>query len=608
MNAADPANRIATNQLARMVNTRLFQQMPTTRLGVRVIALTGDASEAISAGNIQGSIFFNPAKGQGGIALADDNSMIATAASGRKTVVRIKGRRGNTVATVEDVAPGIITDPQLHSVWIDGWEDLLLFQDASANCVIWDGYTALESPGYNTVNKEASMVPNAASVMAYVHGRGIVALNGRQVFASNSLHELVQDTAADLLRFTEQAYWATGAYFVPPSAMGGINALAVLPQRNTQHGHGDLMVHCQDGVFSIDLNVFPRASWATTPMVKHALLDCGAVGPWAVALQDGDQIFRSRKGVQSLRSSAAESTLEGNPNQAYSHEVDTWLQGDYPRWLRFASLALWDKTRQFMCTVSPVVQGRYRWHRGAVVRNVDPKETEDNTKAAWVGLLTLPPEIGGIVQFVSGIFDGDERFFAWCRSEVDGRNRLVEFTDYLEADFLEDGTRREIRCQAITREIDGGRWFQEREWESARLYFKNITGPVTWGIWVRGSRSPEWQPLRAGTIDFEAGADFDLTGTDPRSLTIPLGKLPDTCVHDGDKGKLNQTSGIQFLIRWQGPCSVEGVRVTVAENDLTSDDFQQAKFKVTFAKPGPAEYDDFEYNRYPDGIWLPSQT
>src|SRR4051812_2245599 len=98
MNASDPANRIGVNQLARMVNCRLYAQLPSTRLGVRVIPLAGDASEAIAAGNIQGSIFFNPAKGQGGIALADDSAMIATAATGRKFVVKISGRRGKTTA------------------------------------------------------------------------------------------------------------------------------------------------------------------------------------------------------------------------------------------------------------------------------------------------------------------------------------------------------------------------------------------------------------------------------------------------------------------------------------------------------------------------------
>lgn len=601
MNAADPPNRIATNQVARAVNARLFRQLFNTRHGVRVHPLTGDASEAISAGNVQGSIFFNPAKGQGGIALADDNSMIAVAATGRKFVVRISGRRANTVAKVEEVAPGIFTDAQLHTVWIDGWEDLLLYQDSISNCIIWDGLTATQSTGYNTVQKEQSVVPNAASVMAYAHGRGVVVVHGRKVFASDGLHSLKQDSAADLLRFTDQAYWATGVYFVPPSAMGGINAAEILPQRNTQHGHGDLMIHCQDGIFSIDLNVFPRSDWSKTPMVKHALLDCGAVGPYAIGLQDGDQIFRSRKGIQTLRSAAAESTLEGNPNQAISHEVDTWLLGDYPRWLRFASLALWDTGRRFFCTTGPIVQGRYRWHKGAVVRNVDPKETEAGTRAAWEGLWTLPPEIGGIVQFVGGIFDGDERLFAWCRAD-DGRTRLVEFTDYLTEDVLEDGSTRPIRAQMITRRIDGGLWFQERQFSRARLYLAHITGNIRWGVWVRGARSSVWVHLQSGTVTLEDSDD--LTAGGPHSLPIPLGNLPDECIHDGDKGKLNETSGVQFLVRWEGPCAIEGVRVEVGDKDMTSDDLDESRFKVAFSKPGLAEYEDYEYSKYQSPLYF----
>jgi len=353
------------------------------------------------------------------------------------------------------------------------------------------------------------------------------------------------------------------------------------------------MIHCEDGIFSIDLNVFPRSAWANSPMVKHALLACGAVGPFAVGISDGDQIFRSRKGIQRLRSAAAED-VEGNPNQSISHEVDTWLKGDYPRWLRFASLALWDTNRRFLCTTAPIVQGRYRWHRGAVVRNVDPKETEAGTKAAWEGLWTLPPEIGGIVQFVSGIFSGEERLFAWCRGS-DGRNRLVEFTDYLEADMLDDGTMRPIRSQAITRMIDSGQWWKEREFTKCRLYLKNISGAIRWGVWVRSNRNPEWLPMKAGSVDF-APSD-DLTRSEPRSLPIPIGDIPDKCYPDGDPGKVSETSGVQFLVRWEGPCTLEGIRVEIGNDDRMEDDVK-CSGRVVFAKPGPAEYDDYEYATY----------
>lgn len=599
MNAADPPNRIATNQLARMVNLRLFHQLPTTRRGVRVIPLTGPDAEGISSGNIQGSIFFNPAKGQGGIVLSEQNSMIAVASAGRKFVVRITGKKSKSVGEVSDIAPLMFTDSQLHLVWPNAWEDQLLFQDGQSNCIIWNGLTSRFSQGYNTTQKERSEVPNGCTVMGYAHGRGVVVANNRAVLVGNSLHQLNSSKSTDLLRFSEQSYWATGAYFLPPSSMGGVTAAAILPQRNTQHGHGDFMVHCQDGIFSIELNVYPRSSWASSPMVKHALLDTGAVGPFAIGIYDGDQVFRSRKGIQVLRSAALQA-MEGNPNQAISHEIDCWLARDYSRWLKFCSLELWDRTRRYFCTTQPIVQGRYRWHRGAVVRNVDPKETEPGTRSAWEGLLTLPPEIGGIIQFVRGLFDGEERFFAWCRNGA-GRNLLVEFTDELEADVLEDGTQRAIRTQAITREIDAGEWWKLKTFNNSRLYFRNITGPLKWGVWVRSSKNPTWLPYRSGTINFAAVDPSDITRDSARVLPIALGNVPDAA-YEG--GKENEAMGLQFLVRWEGPCSLEGVRVTMGDKDLMQDDVTDCSYKVVFAKSPSGEYDDWEYSKFTEATWF----
>lgn len=603
MNAADLPHKIKPTQLARMVNCAIVGQMPTTRPGMRIVPLEGAAADAIRDGNIQGSLFFNPAKGQGGIILSQQNSQIALAATGKKYTVKINGRRNGATAEISDITNGLFTDEQLHLVWWNGWENLLLAQDGQANCFIWDGMSdPFFSLGYNTVQKSRSEVPNGGTVMAYVHGRGVCVVNSRYVLVSDSLHEISQNTSRDLVSFQNQAYWATGKYFLPPSKMGNITAADVLPLRNTQHGHGDLMVHCEDGVFSIDLNIFPRSAWNNTPMVKHALLNCGAVGPYALAIHDGDQIFRTRKGIQTLRSAAAQPLIEGNPNQAISAEVDTWLRSDYPRWLRFASLILWDTGRRFLCTTSPIVQGRFRWHRGLIVRNTDPKETEVNTPAAWEGLWTLPTQAAGIIQLVSGIFDGEERVFAWVRG-TDGKNRLAEFGSHLKHDVLEDGTISRIRSQAITRVIDAGQWWKQREFTSAKLFLRGMVEDVNWGVWVRTPRSPKWHCYRCGTIKMKPGCAPDLLESDPRSVAIPLGKIPDACDVTDQPGQFNVSNGLQFLVRWQGYCQFEGIKVTHGQEDQSSDTPKQCGFDVELCKLTADDYNDFEYSESFTPLW-----
>jgi hypothetical protein len=603
MNAADPPNKIATNQVARSVNCRILDGFLTTRCGTRAIPLSGAASEFVARSNNQGSFFFNPAKGQGGLILGDDNSNIALAVGGRKFIVNIEGRHANSRAIITEITNGLLTNSQLHLVWWNAWENILIAQDGNSNAFVWDGIKpAVFSPGYNSINKLRSEIPNGGTVMSYVHGRGVVVVNSRLLLVGDNLHRTDQSSSENLREFTEQVYWATGQYFLPPSSMGGINAAAVLPQRNTVHGHGDLMLHCEDGVFSIDLNVFPRTKWAETPMVKHAMLASGAAGPYAVAIYDGDQLFRTLRGVQTLRSAAANSQLEGNPEQTISNAVDTWLKADYKRWLRFASVDLWSSAHRFFVTTSPIVQGRFRWHRGLIVRNADPSLSESNTPPAWEGCWTLPPQSSGIVQFVNGLFDAEERQFAWTRGN-DGRNRLTEFSETLREDVLEDGTRHRIRAQVITRAIDAGEWWKKREFTKGLLFLRNIVGVLEFGVWFRPLESKTWIPWQAGRIEApELGDEGDLSEGDPQPAAIPLGDMPKACVPAGNHA--NESRSVQFLVRWAGYCSLEGIRIEHGIDDLTDDTLKNSGLNVTFLKATGDNYSDFEYAESDEPDWI----
>jgi len=605
MNAADKPHKIAANQFARGTNIGISNGYPGTRHGIRVVPLSGDDAEFIAINNVQGSIFFNPAKGQGGIILGESNPRLALAAGGRKYVVGIEGQGDLSKAKVTIIPGGLVTNSQLHLVWWSAWEDLLLAQDGQANCIVWDSVgDATFSAGYDTIDKPSSEIPNGGTVMAYVHARGVTVVNSRQILVGDSLHRTNQTTSINLRGFTEQVYWATGQHFLPPSAMGGINAAAILPIRDTTHGHSDLMIHCEDGVFSLDLSQFPRSSWSDKNLVRHVLLQSGATGPYAVAIYDGDQLYRTRKGVQTLRSAAAESRLEGNPNQTISNQVNTWLSADYKRWLRFASVALWEEGRRFFVTTQPIVQGRWRWHRGFVVRNTDPAESEVDTPAVWEGIWTLPPSCAGVIQFVGGIFDGEDRMFAWVRGS-DGRNKLVEFCSYLREDILEDGTRHPIRSQLITRAMDAGQWWKTREFTDGKLFLLDVIGRVRWGVWVRSAESPEWVPWRAGVVEVpELGpGEADIAANPPRPISIPLGRIPDGCNDDGT-GKTSETRSIQCLIRWEGSCKLEGIRVEHGDTELKDVVLDKEMLDVTFKNAAIGDYDDFEYSSTDSPTWI----
>jgi hypothetical protein len=604
MNGFDPPHKIATNQLARMVNCAIVDGLPTTRPGGRVVPLSGSPSEIVTAAPMQGCIFYNPAAGQGGIIFSEANASLAIVSGGRKILVTIEGRRPKPTAVLRDITGTFVSSSQNHLAWLSQWEDLLIVADGEGPTFIYsptDG--ARLSLGYNMIDKGKSEIPNGATVLAYAHARGLAVVNSRQILVGDPLFRTDLTSSSNLAGFTEQVYWATGPYFFPPSMMGAVNAAAILPLQNTQHGHGELMFHCAGGVFSLDVSRYPRSEWANMQLVKHALLQAGATGPYAVAVQVGDQIFRTRMGAQSLRSAAASMQAEGNPAQTLSAHVDTWFAGDYPRWLRFASVNIWGSARRVLFTTGPVVHGSFRWHRGLVSRNTDASLTEPETPAIWEGLWTFPPQAAGIVQLVNGIFDGDERQFFWARG-ADGRNRLVELSSRLGEDVLEDGSTRAIRCQVMTRAIDAGKPWEKRQYVSARLYLRNISGQVKWGVWFRPDENPGWRYYQSGSVtapDYAADLE-ESVGEDSRSVPIELGLLPDDC---SKSGKVNESRSIQFLVRWEGQCTFEAIKVEHTPNDLSETQFQKTGLTVKLSKPSGCHYDDFEYSLTDENPWLP---
>ncbi len=406
MNGALNSVNVPDTQYSRATNVQLINQRPTTRRGVKVLPVE-DVSECNAVKdfeneNFQGGMFYNPAKGLSVISFAIDASRLMASVGGKRYQIIPKEIQPGLSSIVIDEITGIQSgNKDFHLAWWYQAENFAIVQDGQADTWIWDGFgNPIVSNGLNTVDKEDSELANGASVGAYIHGRIVQVVNSRQVIVGDIIHKTNLSTPENILDTTEQVYWATGSFFNPPSSMGNVVAAAILPLRDTQHGHGDLMLHCEDGVFSINLNVFPRTSWVETPLVKHVLLETGARGPYAIALYDGDQFFRSRHGLQSLRSARGESQLLGNPLNPISEEVEVFMNRDYESFVRFTSVSEWAVQRRLFVTVDPWIRGRFRGSRGIVSLNFAPIASAE-TQRSWEGLLTFPEEIESPIQMVN---------------------------------------------------------------------------------------------------------------------------------------------------------------------------------------------------------------
>lgn len=593
MNGAGCSTRLTNAQYRRGTNVALIDEVPSTRYGVRVHRLNGDAAarSLYGLGNVQGARFFNPAAGQDGLNFQTASPSILVANGGKKYCIYIDGSGVGTVATLKDISQGIQQPAKLHLVWWSAAEYFAFAQDGRSDCFIWDASTgtAALSNGYDTIDRPSSMIPNGATVMLYVHGRVAAVVNSKFILYGDSIHKTSLTSAKNLLEFQEQTYWNTGQFFLPPSDLGPIQAAAILPVEDTQHGHAEAIYHCAGGIFSVETNVAPRSDWPTKAAVKTARGTFGAVGPYAVATRSSDQIFRTPEGIDTLRSSRLQRQVEGNPQASYSAPVDTFFAGDVPEWLRFCSLEVWQREARLFCTVDPTLDGRWRWHSGVVVRNFAPKPAE-TSPACWEGLWTMPPECAGIVQLVAGNVRGEERLFALCRG-ADGINRLAEFDPELSEDVLEDGSRVPIRCQLLTRAMAFTDPFKKKQFLRGTLIARNARGKVQWGVWVRRHGTHKFTFWRGGTINAPGVmGEFGLDQAEPFSGEIPLGEFPKSC-----ETKQGGALWFEFLIRWSGAVQIETLRV-YADADTADDKLNEALFNITVSDPLAGGYSDFEYS------------
>ena len=573
--------------LSRMTNCQIKGQMITTRPGFMARVLGPDADE-FRGENIQGAIHYNPVYGQSQQSYGENRDAIIISAGGKKFHLTF-GR--SDIPSISNETAGIDGLRDAMVVWMFQAENYAIAQDGASNIWIWDGQSqAFTSPGYNVDKPERSRLANAASVGAYVHGRIVQVIMGGRIIVGDIIHKTRLSDPVNILGMTEQIYYATGSYFSPPSNMGEVVAMGILPLSNTLHGHDDLVIHCRRGIFSLKLDHSPRVEWPAAAISKHLLLDTAATGPYALVLYDGDQMFRSRDGIQSIRSAAANANILGNPNQPISEPVSDWLEGDHHSHLKFASLAKWARQHRILCTTGLWARGRFRGGRGIVSLNMNPDGSATPEARAWEGLWTLPEDMGLPVQIINAKFNENDRLFVLSTlpNECDQtyKNSLVECKRNLKYDILEDGTISRISSQAILSQFPLENIFNEKFFRDGRVNFVHVEGKLDWGVWGRNSEDDPWLLWKTGVFDAPDMCDTASELLAPKSyrFSAELGDAPNAI----SKGKT-----IQLLVRWRGYAAIESVVIGFEEDTSNSKPTINSDKVVETAPCG--DYDDYEY-------------
>lgn len=575
---------LTVNGVARAVNACIKGQKLATRPGFRAHPL-GEDGAPLRSGNVQGAVYFNPAIGQSQQRFGTFQDGIVVSCSGKRLHLVF----GNTVS-VSDETNDLGGAKDTLVVDLFQAENYVIAQDGASRIWIWDGKSsAFTSSGYDVDHPEQSSLANGGSVGGYAHGRILQVIEGNRVIVGDILHRISPASPRDILRTTEQVYFATGTFFSPPSGMGPVTAIKILPLSNTMHGHDDVVIHCRRGAFSLKIDHYPRTEWVAVATSKHLLIGNAASGTYAVVGYDGDQMFRSRSGIHSIRSAAASANTVGAPIRPISAPVQHWLDADHSSMLNFCSMAKWPIAKRIFCTTGLWNYGSWRGGRGILSLHTNPDSALDPDLRCWEGMWTLPPELGLPSQLVEAPFDSGDRFFVFGAREYcnDGEPAfetvLSECHEWLDYDVLEDGTTRRIPTQVITAMAPLEDGHLEKTFNDGRITFEGVRGDLDWGVWARNDSDGEWVMWRSGKFLSASAAETGLARPKTYDISRDLGEPP-LAIRKGRH--------IQLLIRWIGYAELD--TVTVGNSADTSNAVPQPDGE-RLVETVQSTYNDYEY-------------
>lgn len=518
-------SKLAGNFLQWAVNLRIEANRFRTRFKTVEYEVTGDAADVAlwKSLHTQQAQWYLPRSGQGVDYIGKGVPRIIESAAGRMFTLEPKNR----MFQVKDISGGIVATPSLMLAWLCQGENYMIRTDGKSQTQIYDGSgVVFGSPGYNSTVKLDARFPNQAGPTVYAGGQFWTTLFGRRIYVSNSLHELNQTNASDLLKFTDQTYDYINVYFAPPADDGDIVALTTSNNSGYQdsRAQGEVIAMCNGpSIWGVTLGL-PRTSWPQAQMRHSRSLEASATGPNAFFVRDGDILMRTSKGIESINLMARQINTLGNPSLNLGADLTPLLMLDYEPDLIYASVVNPPKWDRFFCSVYPITNGPRHYHLGWITANWNPLNSRIPQGFAWEGVSTLPYAMGRLIQFLFARIDGKSRLFALL-DKADGTDKgLAEITLEEGHDVLADGTSVPIQWQMMTKRLMGAGQFSTSAWSNMILWLDKIATEVTVKIYARSNVTPDFQQLMNVHVCPNAASDnATQCGTDAEKV-IPFGK------------------------------------------------------------------------------------
>jgi hypothetical protein len=583
VNTSDELTLFSQGQVGRFIQYATGLRVENNRwhsaYAIKEHEITGSLADLDEwhAANHQAAIWYQPTKGQGNHYIGKGVDRIIETSAGKLWSITPKGNRFE----LSDISSGQRARADVKEAFLCQGENYVVRTDRVSNTQIYDGDVTVISRGYSRSAKLASRFPNKAGPLVYAGARFWVTLFDRRIYASDSLHQLNQVDASDLLKFTDQTYDFINVYFAGPSAGGDIIALTTTVDSglSDSRAQGEVVVFEQNGsMWGIPLGI-PRTQWPSTPgMRKPRSKETTATGQNAHWTRDGDILMRTPRGIESFNLLSRSRDTIGNPPVDLGADIDDLLKKDYEPHLRYASLVNPIRWNRMYCTVGPVVKGNKRYHKAYVTANWNPLNQRSPSMYSMEGIGTIPSSMGKIIKFLPVYTGNKSRLFAL--TDKGNSKGLVEILQVDGKDKPLEGPLLDKQWQLVTRRLTTAGPYMTASYGEAWVYLDSIKSDVKLELQYRTNVDQQWKPHRRIEVKHKSKSPIGCGGESDKPIC--LGRPLDA----SQKG----VHWIQFRLLGVGTTSVDfALRASDTGNKQTEAD-ERCQTVVAY----PCDFDPYD--------------
>ena len=361
-----------------------------------------------------------------------------------------------------------------------------------------------------------------------------------------------------VLRVTENAYLAGGGLFHVPGTVSSIRSMTFTANLDASLGQGALQVGTPTSIFSCNTPV-DRTTWATltNPIVTESLIGFGPLGQNSTIPVNSDTLFRSIIGFGSLILGRREFYSWGNT--PISNEVERIVSRDSTSLLIYSSAISFDN--RLLMTCKPTPSGMGVFHPGTVALDYDPiSNMQQKTPAVYDGLWTGL----NVLQWVTGLFNGVQRAFAFTLNLTTGKIELYELLMTQVGKFDNGNSRITWSFESATlfKEVKGKSIFDLIRLNDGEIYVDDIVGTVDFQVFYRPDNYPCWMPWH----DWSICADTPTTAVPNAQPTyrtrMGLGEPDPKPCEQVNNRPFREAYTFQFKFIITGHCRFRGAKFT----------------------------------------------